>query len=156
MNVRKCLIIVGTIAAALMFASSASAAGSNGVWGKGSLSETLLFDQVSSDVTEGYLYWNSDLSQFVYDFHGYYLETGVVYSLVCFEGTGDEEPSDFTELGSASVCEYLGVHIRGAIDWSLLEDAPMICLVPDTWTGLGGSDAWTPDEYLMAEGPIDL
>lgn len=157
---RKYLVCAGIIAAVLVCAPIASAGGPNGGWGKGLLSETLEFYEGSAAVADGYMFWASDTVDFIYDFHGYYLDEGVVYYLICFEQAGDEEPEEFTVIGSASVCDdplMLGVHIKGVMDWSVMDGAT-VCLVPDSWEGLelGGSDSWTPDEYLMSSETVNL
>ncbi|MCJ2532887.1 MAG: hypothetical protein LN411_03060 [Candidatus Thermoplasmatota archaeon] len=156
---RKYLISAGIIAAVLVCAPIASAGGPNGGWGKGLLSETLLLYEGSAEVADGYLYWIPDSADFTYDFHGYNLDDGTVYYLICFEGAGDEEPEVFTVIGSASVDMCLedasGVHIKGVMDWPMMDDAT-VCLVPGSWQELEGSDPWTPDDYLISSETVDL
>lgn len=142
----------------LVCAPIVSAGGPNGGWGKGLLSETLLLYEGSATVADGYLYWIPDSADFTYDFHGYYLDDGTVYYLICFEEAGDTGPEVFTVIDSRLVnpdCEWDGVHIKGVTDWPMMEDAT-VCLVPETWNGVGGSEPWTPDEYLMSSETVDL
>lgn len=157
-KLKKYLISAGIIAAVLVCAPIAYAGGPNGGWGKGLLSETLMFYEGSAEVADGYMYWNPDSADFIYDFHGYYLDDGTVYSLICYEQAGAEGPEEFSVIGSASVCiniEMLGVHIKGVIDSPTLDGATF-CLVPNSWEGLGGSDSWTPDEYLMSSETVSF
>jgi len=157
-KLRKYLISAGIIAAVLVCAPIASAGGPNGGWGKGLLSEALPFESYATDA-EGCMYWglSSDSNDVIYDFHGYYLDEGIVYYLICFEGAGDEEPVDITVLGSASVDMCLedasGVHIKGVMDSSTMIGAT-VCLVPDSWAV--GSGPWTQDEYLISSGTVDF
>lgn len=129
-------------------------AGPNGGWGKGLLSETLLFYVDDSDVASGYMYWSPETADLQYDFHGYYLDVGTTYHLIAYEGSPEDEPGDFTPLGSAVACDYLGVHIKGTVEWPDLVDAT-VCLVPGTYEGFGGDDGWMPETYPVA-GPVDL
>ena len=157
-TLRKYLIPAGIIAAVLMCAPVVAAGGPNGGWGKGLLSETLLLYEGSAEVADGFFYWSPDTADFIYDFHGYYLDQGTVYYLICFEEAGEDGPEVFLELGSANVCtniEMLGVHIKGVMDWPMLEDAT-VCLVPESWERVGGTEPWTPGEYLISSETVDL
>ena len=148
-SIRKCLLVAAAIVVMVAVASSVSANAGNSKWGKGMLSESLFFSGESP--TSGFMSWSPDTPEFVYDFHGYYLEEGAQYTLVCYEGDG--EPDDFIDLGSSYPCdEYDGVHIKGVIAWPDYEDMATICLVPDTWTGFGGTEPAT----LTADELIDL
>ena len=153
-KLRRYLISIAVIAGMLAIAPLASA-GPNGGWGKGLLSETLLFYVGTAEEADGFMYWNPDGAEFKYDFHGYYLESGVVYYLICYEGEPDDEPAEFVELGWCPVCDYGGVHIKGVMPWPGLEDAT-VCLVPETYEGFGGSEPWSPEDYLMSDGTVDL
>lgn len=151
---KKYLIASAVIVALLMLAPAVSAGGKGG-WGKGSLSETLLFYVDDSDVPAGYMYWSPETADFIFDFHGYELDIGTYYYLIAYEGEPGDEPASFLLLGWKVACvEYSGVHIKGAVPWPNLEDATL-CLVPETYVGFGGTDGWVPDTYQLA-GPIDL
>lgn len=155
---RKSLITAGFAVGALMILPTAFAGGPNGGWGKGLLSSTLDFYVGSAEDPTGFMYWNPVTDDFIYDFHGYYLESGTVYYLICYEEADEEGPDDFLQLGSAAVCTdpvMLGVHIKGVIEWPSMDDVT-VCLVPETWEGLDGDDPWAPDEYLMSQDTIDL
>lgn len=155
---RRVLLMASVAIAMIMAIAPAVSAGggnSNSKWGKGVLSETVLLFEEGADVPTGYLYWSPSTPDFVYDFHGYELDTGTLYTLICFEGDG--EPASFVNLGSMYPCDlYLGVHIKGAVAWPGWDEDATVCLVPDSWEGLGGSDPWTPDEYLMPDTLIDI
>lgn len=154
-RLRRYLMCAAVIAVMLAIAPMVSA-GKNGGWGKGLLSDTLLFYVGTAEEPGGYMYWSPDTSEFKYDFHGYYLESGVVYYLICYEGEPGEEPAGFTQLGWCPACiDYEGVHIKGVMDWPGLEDVT-VCLVPESYEGVGGSDPWSPDDYQIADGTIDL
>jgi len=139
---------------ALVMLAPAVSAGPNGGWGKGLLSETLLFCVGDSDVPSGYMYWSPETADFVYDFHGYYLDAGTVYYLIAFEGDPAEAPGEYTLLGTGVACDLNGLHIKGVVAWPCLE-AATVCLVPDTYSGFGGEDDWMPETYQVA-GPVDL
>ena len=150
-KLRRYLMCAAVIAVMLAIAPMVSA-GPKGGWGKGLLSETLLF---TAEEAYGYMYWNPYGSDFQYDFHGRCLEAGVVYYLICYEGDPGAEPAVFLELGWCPVCAKGGVHIKGVMSWPGLDDAT-VCLVPETYEGLGGSEPWSPDDYLMADDTVDL
>lgn len=150
---RMYVMALAAVVAVLMLAPAVSA-GPNGGWGKGLLSETMLFYVGDSDTPSGYMYWNPETDDFKYDFHGYDLAAGAVYYLIAFEGQPDETPDDYVVLGQATACDYLGVHIKGIIAWPGLADAT-VCLVPDTYADFGGTDDWMSETYLVA-GPVDL
>jgi len=152
-SLRKCLIALALLVSVLMMAPAVSA-GPNGGWGKGLLSETLMFYVDDSDVVSGYMYWSPETALFQYDFHGYYLDAGTTYHLIAFEGDAEDGPGDYVSLGSVMACEYLGVHIKGAIAWPCFTEAT-VCLVPETYEGFGGTDDWMPETYEVA-GPVDL
>lgn len=128
-------------------------AGPNGGWGKGLLSETLLFYVGEAEELSGYMYWNPETTDFIYDFHGYYLDEGTYYYLVAFEGSAESEPVDFVLLGSKAACEYVGVHIKGIMAWPDLTGATL-CLVPET-SSLFGGDEWAPETYQVS-GLVNL
>lgn len=152
-SLKKYVIALVMLVAMFMLAPAVSA-GPNGGWGKGLLSETLEFCVGDSNVPSGFMYWSPETADFMYDFHGYYLDASTCYYLIAYGGSPDDEPTEPLELGSMVVCEYLGVHIKGAIDWPDLTGAT-VCLVPDTYSGFGGEDDWMPDTYQVA-WPVDL
>lgn len=149
-RIRTYLIVAALVVAMVAVAPAAAAGGGNSKWGKGLLSETLLFP--GADQTSGIMFWSPETPEFVYDFHGYYLELGTYYTLICFEEEG--EPGAYLDLGSKYPCddEYDGVHIKGLIPWPCYDNDAIICLVPDTWTGFGGTEPPT----LIAEQLIDI
>ncbi len=140
------------IAGVLSIAPAVSA-GQNGGWGKGLLSETLLFYVDSTGDPAGYMYWNPDGSEFQYDFHGYSLVAGTVYYLICYEGEPLDEPAEFVDLGWCPACVEGGVHIKGEMAWPGLEDAT-VCLVPESY--IDGSASWDSSKYQISEDAIDL
>jgi len=147
------VIAVALVAGVLAVAPLVSA-GQNGGWGKGLLSDTLLFSVDSAAEPAGYMYWSPDTPDFKYDFHGYYLDVGTVYYLICYEGEPLDEPTGgFVDLGWCPACSEGGVHIKGEIAWPGFEDAT-VCLVPESY--IYGSEPWSPSEYQMSDGTIDL
>lgn len=150
---RMYLLAAVMMASVVAIAPAVSAGGST--WGKGVLTETLEFSQGSGNAI-GYLYWSPETTDFVYNFHGYYLEEDTLYTLICFEG--DQEPQQFLSLGAKYPCTEIneGVHMKGIVPWPEWDEGATICLVPDTWEGLGGSEPWTPEDYLMPAELIEL
>jgi len=146
------VIAVALVAGVLAIAPLVSA-GQNGGWGKGLLSNTLLFHVDSADEPAGYMYWSPDTPDFKYDFHGYYLDVGTVYYLICYAGEPLDEPDNPVDLGWCPACSEGGVHIKGEITWPELEDAT-ICLVPESY--MDGSEDWNSSEYQISEDTIDL
>lgn len=126
-------------------APAVTAGGGNSKWGKGVLSETVLFP--GDGVSSGIMYWSPTTPAFVYDFHAYYLEEGTLYTLVCFEE--DAEPGTYLNLGSKYACEeeVAGVHIKGSIEWPCFDSDAAICLVTDSWFS-GGDPILTPDHLI--------
>lgn len=151
---RKCLMASAVLVAAVMMAPVVSA-GPGGGWGKGLLSETLEFCVGESNVPDGFMYWSPETGDFIYDFHGYYLDVGVVYYLIAFEGDPSVAPDDYVLLGAREACDLNGVHIKGIISpWPGLL-AATVCLVPNSYEGFGGDEGWMPSTYQLA-GPVDL
>ncbi|UCE81160.1 MAG: hypothetical protein JSV94_01650 [Methanobacteriota archaeon] len=153
-KIKKC-ITVAVLTATMLAMAPLVSAGPNGGWGKGLLSETpLLFYVGDADDPAGYMYWyvNSETDELKYDFHGYYLEVGMVYYLIYYDGEPGEDPDDeFDSLGSKVACDYEGVHIKGVESWPEI-DGKTICLVPESY--VTGSDPWTPSEYQIPKTVI--
>lgn len=151
---KKYLIASAALVSLLMLAPAVSAGGANGGWGKGLLSETMLFYVDDSVDPSGYMYWNPEAAEFVFDFHGYGVDAVVRYYLIAYEGTAAEEPVEFVVLDSRFSCEDGNVHIKDSVAWPYLAGA-VVCLVPQTYVGFGGSDGWMPETYMVA-APVDL
>jgi hypothetical protein len=144
-KIRKYLLVAALVAAMVAVAPAVTAGGGNSKWGKGLLSETVLF--LGDGASSGRLYWSPTTPAFVYDFHALYLEEDTLYTLVCFEE--DAEPGTYLNLGSKYACEedFAGVHIKGSIEWPCYDSYAAIYLVTDSWFS-GADPILTPDHLI--------